>query len=124
MTYRIISTWSAPHEHLTEEFEEYYNTVHAPYAARIPGMLKLITQRTSDPFEENPSSFYRVAELWFESRDALIAATQTTEWAEMRNDGRYVHEKFGAILETGLGELVDWELHPSGPIPGDGTPAR
>jgi uncharacterized protein (TIGR02118 family) len=120
MTYRIISTWSSPHEDLIDEFEEYYNTVHAPFAARVPGCIRLITQRTSDPFEADPSSFYRVAELWFESRESLIEATKSTEWAEMRNDGRYVHARFGAVLETGLGDIVDWHLDPGGPKPVSG----
>lgn len=119
MTYRIISTWSSPRENLIEEFEDYYHAVHAPYAARIPGCIRLITQRTSDPFEASPSSFYRVAELWFESRDSLIEATKTAEWEEMRNDGRYMQERFGASLQTGLGDIVDWTLTPGGSSPAD-----
>jgi uncharacterized protein (TIGR02118 family) len=117
MVYRAISTWSAPKPEDVQKFEEYYHKVHVPFAARVPGALKLILNRTSDGFETTPSAFYRVAEMWFEDRAAFEKATTTKEWNEMRQDGMYVHEHFGVSLLSGLGDIEDVPLKPSGPRP-------
>lgn len=123
MVYRALSTWSAPKPELVAEFEEYYNNVHVPFAARVPGTLKLLISRTSDGFEVSPSAFYRLAEMWFEDKDAFIAATQTKEWTDMRRDGIYVHEHFGVSLDSGLGDVVDFTLTPGAPRPVSGADA-
>lgn len=117
MVYKVVSFWSAPKPEDEEEFETYYTEIHARFAARVPGTLNLILTRTSDLFEITPSAFYRVAEMWYESKEAYDAATQTREWAEMRVDGGYVHDRFGCTLTSGLGEMVDVPLDPGGSIP-------
>lgn len=117
MGYKVVSFWSAPKPEDEAEFESYYTGVHALFAARVPGTRKLLLTRTSDYFEITPSAFYRVAEMWYDSKAAYDAATETQEWAEMRVDGGYVHDRFGCTLTSGLGEMVDVPLDPSGPMP-------
>jgi uncharacterized protein (TIGR02118 family) len=121
MVYKIVSTWSAPKPGMEEEFEEYYEKVHAPFAARLPGLQHLMLTRTSDPFETTPSAFYRVAEVWFESREALEECVASKEWAEMRVDGGYVHDHFGCVLTSGQGVQTDFPLDPGGPKPVSGA---
>jgi uncharacterized protein (TIGR02118 family) len=117
VAYRAVSTWSRPKPELVDEFERYYADVHVPFAARVPGTLKLVLTRTTDGLESTPSAFYRVVEMWFADRAAFEAATRTEEWAETRRDAGYVQEHFGVSLLTGLGEIVDVKLDPGGPRP-------
>lgn len=117
MVYRAISTWSSPKPEQIEEFEDYYLNVHAPFAARVPGALKLVLTRTTDGLETTPSAFYRAVEMWFADRAAFEAATRTVEWEETRKDAAYVQERFQVSLISGLGEMVEFKLDPRGPRP-------
>lgn len=120
MAYKTVSCWSAPRPEDVEEFERYYAEVHVPHATRIPGATRLILTLTPDGFEV-PSAFYRTAELFFETREDFLAATETKEWAEMRNDAGKVHERFGVTLLSGLGTPVDAEMSPGSPRPSAGS---
>jgi len=107
--YKAVSFWSFPKLEDEEEFEEYYMNVHVPFAERIPGAKRLVLTRTTDGMEA-PPAFYRVAELWFDDRDAFERATRTPEWGEMRLDAATVHERFKVELKTGLGYQVDGNM--------------
>jgi uncharacterized protein (TIGR02118 family) len=117
VVYKTISCWPSPRAEDLEAFEEYYHAVHVPYAARVPGCLRLVLTRTSDGFETTPPGYYRVAEAWFENKDAFLAATQTDEWNDMRRDAAWVHERFGVNLVNSLGDMVDAPLDPGGAEP-------
>jgi uncharacterized protein (TIGR02118 family) len=120
MIYKAVSTWSAPKPEDQEEFEEYYARTHVPFAARVPGVLKLALTRTSDGME-SPTAFYRVAEMWFNTKEDFEKATKTLEWSDMRKDAGYVHARFGVSLSTGLGYMDDAALDPGGPRPVSGA---
>jgi uncharacterized protein (TIGR02118 family) len=122
VVYRAISTWSFPKPEQIEDFEHYYLNVHAPFAARVPGALKLVLTRTTDGLETTPSAFYRAVEMWFADRAAFAAATRTVEWEETRKDAAYVQERFQVSLTTGLGEMVEVKLDPRGPRPRGSDP--
>ena len=81
--YKTISYWSAPQPQDTEAFEVYYQQVHGRMAARVPGVQKLELSLASDGFAEEPSPFYRVAEMYFDGRESMERATQTPEWADL-----------------------------------------
>jgi uncharacterized protein (TIGR02118 family) len=81
--YKTISYWTAPQPQDVAAFEEFYQQVHGPMAARVPGVQKLELSRTSDGFAGEPSPFYRVAEMYFHDREAMDIATMTPEWAEL-----------------------------------------
>lgn len=100
--YKAVSFWSAPKPEDEEEFEDHYDHVHVPLAENIPGARRLVLTRTTDGLE-GPPAFYRVAEMWFEDKDAFARATATPEWAELRADAGRMHERFQVELETGLG---------------------
>jgi len=68
--YKTISNWTAPQPQDVAAFEEFYQQVHGPMAARVPGVQKLELSRTSDGFAGEPSPFYRVAEMYFHDRSA------------------------------------------------------
>ena len=117
MVFKSVSCWSAPREEDLAEFERYYTDVHVPHATRIPGAIRLVLTRLTYGLEGNPSSFYRVAELYFESKDDLLKATTTPEWAEMRADGIKIHERFGVTLESGWGIPEESTMNPRSPRP-------
>ena len=100
--YKAVSFWSPPRPEDEEEFEDHYMNVHVPLAEDIPGAKRLVLTRTTDGLE-GPPAFYRVAEMWFEDRDAFERATTTSAWATLRADAGRMHERFGVELKTGLG---------------------
>lgn len=68
--------------HLTmAHFSEYWEKVHGPIGARIPGLRRLV-QSVAVPVGPGlpPSDFDGVAELWFDDLEALAAARATPEW--------------------------------------------
>ena len=100
----LLAIWSAPDEEQQDEFEDHYTEVHAPLAASIPNLKELATTRTEEGLEGDDPAFYRVAEMVFESEEALHEAEQTEEWTELREDAGEMVERFGVTLEVGIGE--------------------
>jgi len=109
-SFKAISCWSFPRPGEEEDFEHHYWDVHVPLAAAIPGTVSLTLTRTAEGLEDNPPSYYRVAETVFESKDALAAAMGTPQWAALRADAETMHERFGVTLANGLGNPVAVEL--------------
>jgi uncharacterized protein (TIGR02118 family) len=101
--YKAVSCWSTPRPGEEEEFEKHYMEVHVPLAVRVPGTARLVLTRTVDGLETEPPAFYRVAEMFFATREQMEAATETPEWAELRADAARMFERFGVTLVTGLG---------------------
>ncbi|HSM86393.1 MAG TPA: EthD family reductase [Candidatus Limnocylindrales bacterium] len=63
------------------EFFEYWEKVHGPIGARIPGLRRLVqSRRVSIPEDKYQPAFDGVAELWFDDVAALLAARQSPEW--------------------------------------------
>jgi uncharacterized protein (TIGR02118 family) len=62
-----------------EEFVEYWQSTHVPLATQHPGLLKYATSVPDDP-ERAP--FDGVAELYFESAEALQAGLVESEVGE------------------------------------------
>ena len=115
--YKTISYWTAPRPQDVEAFEEYYQQVHGRMAARVPSVLKLELSLASDGLAGEPSPFYRVAEMYFEDREAMERATQTPEWADLGENAGVLIERFDVALKTGHGPVVDAQLTPNGPRP-------
>jgi uncharacterized protein (TIGR02118 family) len=115
--YKTISYWTAPQPQDLEAFEEYYQQVHGPMAARVPGVQKLELFRTNGTFAGEPSPFYRVAEMYFHDQEAMDVATKTPEWAELGENAGGIIERFQVSLKTGHGTVVEAPLAPGGPRP-------
>ena len=108
--YKLIACWSAPRHEDVEAFEEHYNEVHLPAAAKVPGMRRLLATRTDSGLEGGESAFYRVAELHFDSKQALEASEHSEEWGAMRADAGTMIERFGVSLTVGMGEEREADL--------------
>ena len=69
-----------------EEFFRYWKDVHGPIGARIPRLQKLVqSRRLAVPGDKQPD-YDGMAELWFDNRDALLAARQSPEWRASAED--------------------------------------
>jgi uncharacterized protein (TIGR02118 family) len=113
--YVLYAVWSHPED--IEAFEQYYESIHAPKAAAIPGLQRLVLTRTSDALGDDPSPFHRIAELWFEDRAALDAAIESPELAVAADDAVEMEKRFDVTLTSPAGVTVDAELGPySGPM--------
>lgn len=70
-----------------EEFFNYWENVHGPIGARIPGLRKLVqSRRISVLGDSRRSDFDGMAELWFDDMQALLAARQSLEWKASTED--------------------------------------
>ena len=103
--YKIVACWGAPGPSDEAAFEKYYREVHAPLAAAVPGVRKLVLTRTCDGLEGGDPGFFRVAELLFDSPEQMEACTGSAQWRAMREDAGKMVERFGVSLSVGLG----WE---------------
>lgn len=107
---KIVATWSAPKPGDVAAFEDYYAKTHAPLAAAVPELRRLVLTRTTSGLEGNASAFYRVAELHFDDLAALERSAHTAAWTRMREDAGKMIERFGVSLQVGIGEEVDAPL--------------
>jgi uncharacterized protein (TIGR02118 family) len=106
MAYKLYAYWSAPKPEDVEAFEEYYHSTHVPRAAAVPGLKAITTTRTSDGFEGGATPHYRVAEMEWESAEALGESAKSEEWAAMRACSGDIIERFGVTLTVEMGEPV------------------
>nr|WP_255670165.1 EthD family reductase [Aeromicrobium wangtongii] len=111
--YKLIACWSAPKSEDVDAFEQHYAEVHLPAAAASPHLRKLVAIRTDSNLEGAEPSFYRVAELHFDSEADLHASEKTPEFAAMRADAGQMIEQFGVTLEVGIGTAIEAELKPA-----------
>ncbi len=67
-------------------FEEHYANTHVPLANTIPGVQRFEATRVVATPDGSDAPVYRMAELWFESHDALNAALASPEGQETAAD--------------------------------------
>lgn len=103
--YKIVALWSAPKPQDVDAFESYYHEIHVPKAAVVPGLRKLALTRIDAGLEGAPAPFYRVAELCFDSPEAMEKSAHSPVWQAMREDAGKMIERFGVTLTVGTG----WE---------------
>lgn len=70
-----------------EQFFDYWKTVHARIAARIPHLRRLVqSHRLTVPGDKHHPDFDGMAELWFDNATSLLAARQSPEWQAITED--------------------------------------
>ena len=105
--YKLYAVWTSPDADQAEAFERHYTEVHAPLAASIPGLRRMITTRTADALGEEPSPLHRITELWFEDEEALAAAAASAEGQATIADAAALVERFGVELTSTGGTVVE-----------------
>ena len=106
--YLLYAVWTKPDD--VEAFERYYEETHAPLAAKIPGLERLVLTRTSDFLGDEPSPFHRIAELWFTDQEAFEAAKDSPELEAAAIDAGEMQERFNVTLHSPAGVPVDAPL--------------
>ena len=70
-----------------EAFFDYWENVHGPLGARIPGLRRLVqSQRVTVEEDTHPPDYDGVAELWFDDVEALLTARRSPEWKAATED--------------------------------------
>jgi uncharacterized protein (TIGR02118 family) len=70
-----------------EEFFHYWQNIHGPIGARIPGLRRLVqSHRLITPGDKYQPDYDGMAELWFDNIDDLLAARQSAEWKVSNDD--------------------------------------
>ena len=105
MTVSYFALYQAPDD--PADFEEKYFSTHVPLVEKTPGLVENRVHRVSRQFVGKPA-YHLIAELVFESPEALSAAVKSPEWAAA---GENLQEWGGMDLVT----MFAGELHGPGP---------
>ncbi|GAA4558766.1 EthD family reductase [Pseudonocardia xishanensis] len=103
--FKLVGLWSAPAEADVEEFEKHYAEVHVPLAKAVPGLRRITLTRAGEGFAGAEPAFYRLAEMYFDSPEAMAESAGSDEWHAMHADGGHLVERYGLTLQAGAG----WE---------------
>ena len=70
-----------------EQFFDYWKNIHGPLGAKIPGLRRLVqSRRLMIPQDKYQSTFDGMAELWFDSIEAMLSARLSPEWKKSSDD--------------------------------------
>ena len=83
MTVSYFALYRTPED--PAEFERHYFGSHVPLIEKTPGLLENKVHRVTRQFVGEPA-YFLLAELVFESAEAMKAAFKTPEWAEGGKD--------------------------------------
>ena len=60
-------------------FDHYFHEVHVPLAQKIPGLKGYTSTQPTSLNPQEPSPYYRIANLYFENMESWQAAVQSSE---------------------------------------------
>ena len=86
-----------------EEFFHYWEHVHGPIGARIPGLRRLVqSHRVHVPGDARTADYDGVAELWFDDMQALLEARRSPEWRASSEDEEHFidHRKVAYFISA------------------------
>ncbi len=95
---KLVALYAHPAD--KEAFDKHYNEVHVPLVRQMPGLLKTEVSRvTGSPRGESP--YYLIAEMYWESAEAMNASLGSPEGRAVGKDAR----GFGEILSMHIAEV-------------------
>jgi uncharacterized protein (TIGR02118 family) len=103
--YKAIGIWSWPRDEDRAEFDEHYEHVHYPLAEKLPGVRRITVLTGGE--NARASGMFRVAEVYWDDRDAFGRAAASAEWQAMATDAQALIERYGVTLSAADGEEVD-----------------
>jgi uncharacterized protein (TIGR02118 family) len=83
MTVSYFAIYRTPED--PEEFERHYFGTHVPIIEKVPGLVENRVQRVKRQFRGEPA-YHLVAELVFESPEAMKQAFASEEWKASGED--------------------------------------
>ena len=96
---KLVALYKKPAD--VAAFEEHYRDIHTPLATKMPGLKKLeVSHFTGSPGGE--PKFYMMAELYFDTKDAMLAALGSPEGKAAGKDvmsfaGDLIHMMFADV---------------------------
>lgn len=84
---KFVALWNLPEGMSEAEFEQWYEETHIPDARRIPGLRRYTVNRAPPP-KRGEQRYYRMAELSFDSLEAVEQAMDSPEWRHAFADAR------------------------------------
>jgi len=96
---KLVALYKKPAD--VSAFETHYKEVHAPLAKKMPGLKRLeICHFTGAPGGE--SKFYMMAELYFDTKEAMMSALGSLEGKAAAKDvmsfaGEIIHMMFADV---------------------------
>ncbi len=100
---KLVALYRTPPD--VAEFDRHYDTVHTPLVRKYPGLRRFeVTRITGAPLGE--ARFYLMAEMYFDSRDAMDSALASAEGKAVARDlmgfaGNLVTVFFGEVQPAG-----------------------
>lgn len=97
---KLIAIYRKPED--VEAFDKHYHEVHAPLAAKMPGLIKLeVNMIYGSP--TGSSDLHLIAEMHFESKEALLEALSSPEGKAAGKDlmgfaGKLVSMHFAEVV--------------------------
>jgi uncharacterized protein (TIGR02118 family) len=74
---KIVVLYGPPTD--SAAFEDYYAHTHLPLAAKMPNVERFEAGRVVGTPDGSDAPYYRIAEFWFDSQDALQATMSSPE---------------------------------------------
>lgn len=91
-----------------EEFLRYWRDVHVPLITRLPGLKRYVISPTV-PVDGYPAPYDGMAQLWFESVEAALAAFAAPEGREARADTQNLADPTSVVRFFAQDELISWQ---------------
>jgi uncharacterized protein (TIGR02118 family) len=70
----------------TEEFDDYYLKKHVPMAAAVNGIKRMELSKVLPPPDGSPPTYFRVAEIYFDSLEQMKSVRSSPEWKKVVDD--------------------------------------
>lgn len=97
---KLVAIYRKPED--VEAFDQHYFNTHAPLAEKMPGLIKLeVAKVYGSPAGE--SDLHLIAEMYFESKEAMMAALKSPEG---KATGKDVMSFAGNIISMHFAEVV------------------
>ena len=83
-----LTNWQVQGELDHEEAVQRWLTRHVPLVLAVPGVQAYVQNRCIPALDGADPPYAGLGEVWFESREAAAAATQSPEWSAVIADAR------------------------------------
>src|SRR5262245_18873301 len=97
--FKVVAAWSHPKD--VDGFEKHYLGTHAPLAKAVPELRRIVLTRTSVGLEGAQPAFHRIAEMAFDTEEALTRSSHSPQWKALREDAGVMIGKFDVKLDVG-----------------------
>jgi uncharacterized protein (TIGR02118 family) len=88
-----------------EDFEAHYTSVHMPLVEKMPGLVRAETSVVVGMPDGSPAPYYRMAELYFDSGDAMGEAFASDAGKQTAKDAQELASRTGSTVTMLLNVL-------------------